>query len=412
VQSDNSQIQSQVHAAIELLNRSERPVILVGNGVRLADALADIEILFDKLRIPVLTTWKTADIIPDEHPLYVGRPGSIGQRAANFAQQTSDFILILGARLDLGQTGYNHRNFAPAAKKVMIDIDPAEIRKMDMEIDVPIHSDAKSAIREFIRQADTIERKERNQWWDRCREWKARYPVIIPEYWNMRDGVSTYVLIDVLSDEMNAEDLLIPGSSGTCSEVTMQAFRVKRGMRILNTQGLGSMGFGISASIGACLAGGRRRTVCVDGDGGFQMNIQELETIRRLNLPIKFFILNNRGYGSIQATQKNYFDGFFVGSNEESGMSLPNITRVAEAFGLKIALVNDHRDIREKIREILEMEGPVVCDVMISPNQTTAPRISSVKNEDGTISSRPLEDMWPYLERDEFAANMLTPMKE
>lgn len=399
--------EKQVREAIELLNRSERPVILVGNGVRLAGALGEIEIFLEKLGIPVLTTWKTADILPEDHPLYIGRPGSIGQRAANFAQQNSDFILIMGARLDLGQTGYNHRNFARTAGKVMIDVDAAEIRKMDMDIDVPICADAGAAIREFLRQSETIEKKERANWWRKCREWKEKYPVIVPGYWNMEDGVSTYVLVDVLSNEMTSEDLLVPGSSGTCSEVTMQAFRVKRGLRILNTQGLGSMGFGISASIGACLASGRKRTVCIDGDGGFQMNIQELETIRRLNLPIKFFILNNRGYGSIQATQKNYFDGFFVGSNDESGMTLPDISKVAGAFGLKTARIDGHENIREKVREILEMEGPVVCDVMISPNQTTAPRISSVKNEDGTIFSRPLEDMWPFLDRDELKRNMI-----
>jgi acetolactate synthase-1/2/3 large subunit len=385
--------------------------MLVGNGVRLGKALDEFDSLLDVLRVPVLTTWKAADILPDDHLSYIGRPGSVGQRAANFAQQNSDWLLVLGARLDLGQTAYNHRNFAPAAAKVVVDIDPAEIRKMDMEIDVPIYSDAKAVVQEFIRQADTIARRERSAWWGRCRDWEARYPVILPEYWKEREGVSTYVLIDVLSDEMSGEDLLVPGSSGTCSEVTMQAFRVKRGMRILNTQGLGSMGFGISASIGASLASGRKRTVCVDGDGGFQMNIQELETVKRLDLPIKFFILNNKGYGSIQATQKNYFDGFFVGSNEESGMTLASITRVAEAFGLKVARINSHQNIRERIREILQAEGPLVCEVMVSPNQSTAPRVSSVKKEDGTMSSRPMEDMWPFLDREEFAANMLVPIK-
>lgn len=401
-------LRDQISAAIRMLNESERPVILVGNGARLGRAEADLHRLLAALHVPVLTTWKMADFMPDDHPLYIGRPGSIGQRAANFAQQNSDFILILGARLDLGQTGYNHRNFAKSAKKVMIDVDPAEIRKMDMDIDVPIRADAGGAIREFLRQSGAVEARDRSGWWERCREWKTRYPVILPEYWSERDGVSTYVLIDVLSDEMRPEDILVPGSSGTCSEVTMQAFRVKQDMRVLNTQGLGSMGFGISASIGACLASGKKRTVCVDGDGGFQMNIQELETIRRLNLPIKFFILNNRGYGSIQATQRNYFESFYVGSNEESGMTLPDITRVAEAFGLKIASIDSHRNIREQVREILRAEGPLVCDVTISPNQVTAPRISSARNEDGTISSRPLEDMWPFLDREEFAANMLT----
>jgi acetolactate synthase-1/2/3 large subunit len=404
---DDEQIRSQVRNAIELLNESVRPIMLAGNGVRLANALDDFRSLLDVLRIPVLTTWKMADALPEDHPLYVGRPGAIGQRAANFAQQNSDFMLIIGARLDLGQTGYNHPNFARAAKKVVIDIDPAEIAKMDMKIQVPIRADARRVIGEFIAQSGLIERRDRSSWRQWCERWKREYPVILPEYWNWRDGVSTYVLIDVLSDEMSAEDLLVPGSSGTCSEVTMQAFRVKQRMRILNTQGLGSMGFGIPAAIGACLASGRKRTVCVDGDGGFQMNIQELETVKRLNLPIKFFILNNHGYGSIQATQQNYFDGFFVGSNKESGMTLPDLEKVSGAFGLKAACITSHDNIRERVREILGMDGPVVCEVIISPNQTTAPRISSYRNEDGNICSKPMEDMWPFLEANELRMNML-----
>ena len=405
-------LEQEIRTAIGVLNRSERPVILVGNGVRVSRAMEELRELISILKIPVLTTWKAADFLPDDHPLYIGRPGSIGQRAANFAQQNSDCLVILGARLDLGQTGYNHRNFARAAKKIMIDVDPAEIDKMDMAIEVPVRADAKAAIGEFLRQSSSIAKKDRSAWWDHCRDWKARYPVILPEYWREREGVSTYVLIDVLSEAMGSEDLLVPGSSGTCSEVVMQAFRVKEGMRILNTQGLGAMGFGISAAIGACLAAGRKPTVCVDGDGGFQMNIQELETIRRLNLPIKFFILNNRGYGSIQATQNNYFDGFFVGSNDASGMTLPEVTKVAGSYGLKTARIENHAGITERVGEILRMEGPVVCDVIISPNQATAPRISSVKGEDGKIYSKPLEDMWPFLDRDEFAANMLIPAEE
>ncbi|MCE5336659.1 MAG: thiamine pyrophosphate-binding protein [Desulfobacteraceae bacterium] len=402
-----ARLEDQVRAALAYLAESRRPVILAGNGVRLAKALGEFHDLIEKLQIPVLTTWKAADFLPEDHPLYVGRPGAIGQRAANFAQQTADWILVIGARLDLGQTGYNHRNFARGARKVIVDADEAEIRKMDMDIEVPICADARDALREFIRQASGMVRPDRARWWERCREWKARYPVMLPEYWKEKNGVSTYVLVDILSDEMTPEDLLVPGSSGTCSEVTMQAFRVKPGLRVFNTQGLGSMGFGISASIGGCIASGGKRTVCVDGDGGFQMNIQELETIRRLNLPIKFFILNNRGYGSIQATQKNYFGGFFVGSSAESGMTLPDIRRVAGAFGLKTAIIRNHRNIRNRVREILQAEGPVVCDVIISPNQTTAPRISTVKNEDGTMTSRPLEDMWPFLDRDELQENLL-----
>ncbi|MGC8490151.1 MAG: thiamine pyrophosphate-binding protein [Syntrophobacteraceae bacterium] len=404
---DQEVAKGQVAAAIELLNNARRPVILLGNGVRLANALGDLDSLLETLNLPVLTTWKMADAIPEDHPLYVGRPGAIGQRAANFAQQNSDFLLILGARLDFGQTGYNHANFAPGAKKVMIDIDPAEIDKMDMTIDVAICADAGAVMKEFISQSASIHPQDRSPWRRRCAEWKAKYPVVLPEYRAEKEGVSTYVLIDELSELMGPGDLLVPGSSGTCSEVTLQAFRVKSGMRILNTQGLGSMGFGIPAAIGACLASGRRRTVCIDGDGGFQMNIQELETVKRLNLPIKFFVLNNHGYGSIQATQKNYFGGHFVGSDAASGLTLPDVTAVATAFGIKVAKISDHADITGKIKEIFEMNGPVVCDVHISPNQTTAPRVSSYRKEDGTMVSMPMEDLWPFLDRDELEENML-----
>ncbi len=404
---DGESLGRQVAAAVELINRSHRPVVLVGNGVRLAGALNELDSLIEALNIPVLATWKMADSLPEDHPLHIGRPGSIGQRAANFAQQNSDLMLILGARLDSGQTGYNHRAFARAAKKIVVDIDAAEIQKLDMDIEVAICADAKLTLKEFLKQAGRIEAKQRGGWWERCREWKRKYPVVLPRYWNETEGVSTYVLIDLLSDFLGAGDLLVPGSSGTCSEVTFQAFRVKEDLRILNTQGLGSMGFGIPASIGACLASGRKRTVCIDGDGGFQMNIQELETVRRLNLPIKFFVLNNRGYASIQATQNNYFDGFFVGSDSGSGMTLPEVTKVATAFGLNIAQIKNHDNIKEKISEILDMEGPVVCEVIVSPNQTTAPRISSFRNKDGSICSSPMEDMWPYLEREEFESNII-----
>ena len=406
---DPDLLKRQVNNTIQLLNQAERPVILVGNGVRLAKGIDDFLELIEILQVPVLTTWKAIDFLPEDHPLYLGRPGAVGQRGANFAQQNSDWILILGARLDLGQTGYNHRNFARAAKKIMVDVDPAEIRKMDTTIDVPVCADARDFIQEVIRQRDLIVPRDRSTWWARCREWKAKYPVVLPEYWEDEQGVNNYVLADVLSDEMSGDDLLVPGSSGACSELTMQAIRVKPGMRIFNSQGLGAMGFGIPASIGGCVASGRKRTVCIDGDGGFQLNIQELETVKRLNLPIKFFVLNNDGYASIRATQRNYFDGRYVGSSPESGLTLPDTLKIASAYGLSTMQIEDHRHIRERVRQVLEQDGPVVCDVKISPNQVTAPRLSSMQRADGSMVSKPLEDLWPFLEREEFLANMVIP---
>ena len=224
--------------------------------------------------------------------------------------------------------------------------------------------------------------------------------------------MNLYVLIDILSDEMSDHDLLIPGSSGACSEVTMQAFRVKEGMRIFNSPSLGAMGFGIPAAIGGCIASGNKKTVCIDGDGGFQLNIQELETIKRLNLPIKLFVLNNQGYGSIRATQRNYFNGHFVASNQKSGLTLPNTLKIAEAYGIPTRQLVNHTDLRQKVREILETEGPLICEVIISPDQITAPKLASMQQADGSMVSKPLEDLWPFLDREEFIENMIVPSLE
>ena len=404
-------LEEQVAEAIRLLNQADRPVILVGNGVRLSGAVTELLQLVERLQVPVLTTWKAIDLLPESHPLHLGRPGAVGQRGANFTQQNSDWLLTMGARLDLGQTGYSHANFARAAKKTIVDVDPAEIGKMMMPIDVSVCADAGDFIREMLRQSDSYCFQDRHGWLARCKAWQARYPVVLPEYWDAAECVNNYVLIDVLSEEMSGEDLLVPGSSGASSEITMQAFRVKAGMRVFNTQGLGPMGFGIAAAIGGCVASGRR-TVCIDGDGGFAMNTQELETINRLQLPIKVFVLNNQGYVSIRNTQRSYFEGRLVGSDASSGLTLPNIARIADAYGIHSLKIENHGHIRQQVRDVLGFEGPVVCEVMVSPDQYTAPRITSMQRPDGTMVSKPLEDMWPLLSRDEFLANMLIPPVE
>jgi len=408
----NRILSEQVQRSIELLNRSERPVILAGNGIRLAGALSEFDELIEMLNIPVLTTWKTIDFMAETHPLYAGRPGAVGQRGANFTQQNSDWLLSIGARLDFGQTAYTHHYFARTARKTIVDIDIHEINKLQMMIDVSIQADARAFLREFISNISRIEKKDRTGWLATCKGWQQRYPVVLPDYWKERDFVNDYVLIDVLSEEMKESDLLIPGSSGACSERTMQAFRVKEGMRIFNTEGLGSMGFGIPAAIGGCIAGGGKRTVCIDGDGGFAMNMQELETVRRLNLPIKFFVLNNQGYGSIMNTQKNYFGGHYVASTKESGLTLPEIMKVGLAFGIPSQRIKNHENIRQHVHDILQLEGPIICEVMVSPDQVTLPRVSSKKLSDGSMISMPMEDLWPFLDREEFIKNMIIPPVE
>ena len=315
-------LQKEVTRFYKLLNLAKRPVILVGNGVRLANAKEKFIKLARNLDIPVLTTWKSMDFLDEQDPLYVGRPGLIGQRGANFSQQNSDLFISIGARLDYGQTAFNHKNFARKAKKIIVDIDQSEIDKMDFEIEAEINFDAGEFIDEALKQRH-LKQKSFSDWSNTCKNWHKKYPVILQEYWNQKEHVNNYVLVDALSQVMKPTDLLVPGSSGACSEVTMQAFNVKKGMRIFNSEGLGSMGFGVPAAIGGCVASNRARTVCIDGDGGFIMNVQELETVRRLNLPIKYFVLNNGGYVSIRNSQDKHFEKH-VASSEESGVTLPH----------------------------------------------------------------------------------------
>ncbi|MBI5245424.1 MAG: thiamine pyrophosphate-binding protein [Elusimicrobia bacterium] len=406
---DKSSLKEAVASAIKIIRQSERPVLLFGNGVRLANAVPALAKLLERLRVPVLLTWKAMDMLPEDHPLYCGRPGGTGQRGANFTQQNSDCIVVIGARLDMPSLAFDHKNFARAAKKILVDADRAEIDKMQTEIHVPICADAGDFINEFIAQSDSLGRRAFDAWLARAKGWQAKYPAVLPECRETGTGyVSTYALVDMLSGELTASDLIVPGSSGTCSDILMQAFKVKHGQRILNAPGLGAMGTGVPGAIGACLASGRRRTICINGDGGFQVNIQELETVRRLDLPVKYFVLNNGGYASVALSQKAHF-GRLVAANAESGLTFPDVVRVAAAYGLKTARMADNADIQRVSREVLAMDGPVVCEVLTSPDEMTLPRVTARIAPDGRIVSMPLEDMTPLLDREEFKGNMLIP---
>ncbi len=396
-----------VSKTIELLNKSERPIVLLGNGVRLSGAVSDTVTLVEQLNIPVLLTWPALDILPDTHELLVGRPGPVAPRGANFALQNSDLLISIGARLDVVVTGYAHEKFARAAKKIMVDIDSAEINKMRTKIDVPICSDARVFIQEMQEQIRSIIKKERLSWMNRCKEWKTKYPVVLPEY-RLDKMVSTYVLTDVLSDELTGDDIVIPCSSGAGIEIFLLAFRSKKGQRVVNTTALGAMGNGLPSCIGGCLASGRKRTICVDGDGGVQFNIQEFETIARLNLPIKLFILNNQGYSSIRTSQLRYFNRL-TGADSSSGLSLPDISKLAKAYGLKVKKIENQTNLVEQVREVLNTPGTVVCEVLITPDEPRAPSMMSMQKPDGSMISKPLEDLWPFLDRKEFLSNMIIP---
>ena len=406
----SSQTYVSVAETITLLNAAERPLILAGNGVKLAGAQETLCRFAENNQIPILLTWKTIDFLDYDHPLNFGSPGIMGCRSANFIVQNCDFLLILGSRLEPSITAFNQAGFGKNAKKVMVDIDESEIRKIS-HIDIPVVADAGDFLRSLCEEQSKIQSRDRNKWLSYCQQLKKRYPIILDEYRNSSDNINLYVFIDTLFQQLAADDIITPESSGAAGEVTYQAIRIKKGQKIKNAAGLGSMGFGLPYSIGACIANNRKRTILINGDGAFQLNIQELETVARLKLPIKMFILDNNGYGSIMATQRNMFNGFYVGSEPGSGLTLPDLCAVANAYNIRRERATNHQELAEVIARTLNGNDPVLCSVRVSRSHVTAPRVQAMKTPDGGMISKPLEDMWPYLPPEELAQNMISERK-
>lgn len=388
-----------------LINQAQRPVLIAGNGVRLSGALDSFLDLVRVWKIPVLTTWKSVDFFDENDEFYFGRPGAIASRGANFALQNSDLMIAVGARLDLGQIAFDYKNLAPKAKKIIVDIDKHEIDKMDMEIQMKIVCDAGHFIRKMKNRIDLLQQVDRTSWMHRCRQWKKEYPVFLEEYRENVKSVNTYALVEVLSDLLTEDDVIVPGSSGSCSEVTSQAFRIKKGQRFINSPGLGSMGFGVAESIGVSIAS-KRKVVCLIGDGGLQHNLQELELLRRYNLPIKVFVLNNGIYASIRNMQNRNFAGHLVACDESSGLSLPDLEKITGAYDIEYRAIRNQINLEKQVWSVLNTEGPVICEVFVDPMMQTIPRTSSEVLSDGKIVSKPLEDLFPFLDREEFEHNM------
>src|SRR5208282_2583307 len=415
---DHDDLEIKVRDLIERLNRAERPFIFAGNGVRVSGAAAAFEKLVRVLNVPVGLTWLAMDLLDDDDPLLVGRPGTVASRGANFALQNADFVLVIGTRLDPPLMGWDPRQFARGAYKTVVDIDPAELRKLEGAIDNPICADARTFIEDMLRVAGSAldKKKDRSPWLQRCADWKSRYPLVLPAH-RAPGLVSIYNLAEVIGQEAGPNDRVVSGNSGSAIEVFLLAYRARKGRRVFHTAGLGAMGYGIAASIGVCVGSGGRKTICVDGDGGLQLNIQELATIAHLQLPIKLFVLNNQGYASIRASQTNYFGGPNIGCSPETGVSIPDYRKVARAYGLKTAIIEGQGegqlDLRAAVRKVLRSRGPVLCDVHIIPDEIRAPRVTSIQRADGSFLSKPLEDMWPFLDRDEFRQNMIVePISE
>ncbi len=398
----------QVAQLITMINAAQRPVLLVGNGIRLAGAVEEFHAFIKQVGIPVLTSWLAMDLLAADHPNFAGRPGSLAPRYANFTLQNADLLLVLGSRLDMAMTAYSHERFARGAAKVMIDIDRAEIEKMRTPVALPICADARDFLKELLHRLPGLKRRAWPDWTERCRRWKARYPLVLSEHRDESQPISMYHFSEILSEEAAADDIIAPGSSGFASEIFFLVLSAKAGQRIFHTRGTGGMGFGLPAAIGACLASGRKRTICVDGDGGFQMNIQELATVARLHLPTKFFIINNNGFASIRTSQRGYFKRL-VGADSTSGLTLPDVTKVAAAYSLPGIRIETPTELREKIRTALASPGPIVVEVVVRPDEERIPHVASRQQSDGSMVSTPLEDLYPFLDREEFKANMMAP---
>jgi acetolactate synthase-1/2/3 large subunit len=399
-------LEHQVDEIMERLSVSERPVVLAGAGIRLAGASDAFFHLAERMGIPVQVAWDAIDLFPSTHPLYAGRPSTLGQRGANFIFQNADLLLSLGCRLNVRQIGYTFPAVARAAYKISVDIDPAELRKPTLKIDLPINAD----VREFIRILDTRLKSKKlpkkAAWLSWCQERIQRYPVVLPEYRRRRTLVNPYVFCDMLSQCLDAKDVIVSSNGASCV-VPIQAMEIKRGQRHIVNSGSAAMGYGLPAAIGACFANGRKKVICLEGDGSIQMNIQELETIAYHRLPVKIFLFNNGGYLSVRTTQSNFFPGHLVGESEESGVGFPDFVRVARAYGIHSCRIRNHNHMRDEIGKVLELDGPVFCDVRMDPTQTFMPRIASKRLPDGRLVSSPLEDMYPFLPEDEFLSNMI-----
>ncbi len=394
------------------IRSAKRPVFHAGYGIRLSGGYDAFRSVLEKLNIPVVTYWNAVDLIEDEHPLYCGRAGNMGDRPGNWAIQNADLILAVGTRISIRQVGYNWKTWAREAKVIMVDIDPAEMRKPTLHVDLPIWADAKDFLTGLDRLAEEKVFTGTN-WLETCQRWKKEYPAVLPRQWEENGKTANvYAFVRYLSSRL-PENSLTAVSNGACCVVGNQAYVIQKGSRMANNSAVASMGYGLPAAIGTCIGGGRRETICLEGDGSIMMNLQELQTILTNKLPIKIFLINNSGYHSIRITQTNLFNKNFVGIGPESGdLSFPEYRKIAEAFGYRYYGAHSNAEMMRVVDEVLAQEGPVFTEIFTDTDQVWEPKSSTKRLPDGTLVSPPLEDLAPFLPREELEKQMLIPMIE
>lgn len=403
----NNKLNNQVKEVISLIKKSERPVFFAGHGIRLSDSHKLFLDVVERLGVPVVTSMSGTDVIDSDHKLFIGRPGTFGNRSGNFGVQNSDLVISLGARLHLWNIGYDYKNFAREAIKVVVDIDEAELNKKTITPDYPVLADVKDFLKLLNEQIkDENNLPDFSIWQSMCQKWKTNYPVVLSEYKNDKDYVNSYYFIDILSDIMSDDEIIFTGN-GSAFTGTIQSIKIRGRQRFHCNVGCASMGYDLPAAIGACVANDKKRIVLITGDGSIMMNLQELQTIYHHKLPIKIFLLNNNGYLAIKNTQRSFFDNNFVAAESKSGVSFPDFKEVSNAFKINYVRMQNSDSVKEKIEEVLDSDGPVLCDINMNPDQDLFPKVRAEQKEDGTLVSKPIEDMYPFLDRDEFKNNMI-----
>lgn len=395
-------LENQVNEALKLISFSKRPVILAGFGIRVARATSQFRKIIELLGFPVVSTWSGKDILPYNHPQNIGTIGVYGERAANFAVQNSDLLLSIGSRLDTRQTGGEPQTFARNAKKIVVDIDKGELSKNWVKAQLPINCDAKDFLIEINKQLVDIKTGKFLAWIKRCKDWQKMYPSVMPYYHKQKHFVNPYVFIEKLSVQVDNNSVVVC-DIGAVTAWVMQTFQVKEGQRLISALGCGPMGYALPASVGAYYAGKDKQIICITGDGGMQVNIQELQTIAHYKLPVKIFILNNKSYGIIKQFQDTYFDSKYEASAK--GYSAPDFVKVGKAYGLTSLSIKNHEKLEEKIRIVLRQKGATLCDIQISPDQKIIPKLEAVKTRDGQYIAKPIDDQWPYLNTSSVSKN-------
>jgi acetolactate synthase-1/2/3 large subunit len=390
---------------LKLLLNSKRPVIIAGHGIRLSGGQHAFRELVRSLNIPVVTTFNGVDLISSDHPNYTGRVGTLGNRSGNFTLQNADLIICLGSRNNIRQASYNWQNFGNRAVKVIVDNDHAELIKPTMKPDIPVHADIKSFCEILLTLVNKTSVPDFSGWLIWAKERLLKYPTVLTEFKNSRN-IHPYYFVKRLTELLGSDSVLVAGN-GTACVAAFQAGEVKEGQRMFWNSGCAAMGYDLPASIGASIGIGSKEVICLAGDGSIQMNLQELQTMKQFNLPIKIFYLNNDGYISIKQTQDNFFEGRKVACDRTSGVSFPDFLKIAKAYDLPSASLSTTDDLDDNLEKILKQKGPVLCEVILSNNYIFSPKVSSEKLPDGSMRSKPLEDMFPFLDRNEYNSNLL-----